>query len=131
MRSVVLFFFTLCIYSVASSQIAHDLTIYSQDDIKFSLVINGKKVTENFTTNVELKNLLQESVKADVEFADSSIPGINKNLYLAKAGTGEKPPMSNVYVIKRTKKGQVKLRLDHQTEKMLQSSPIIIINNSK
>ena len=119
------------LFSFEKSQIAHDLTIYSEDNIKFSLVLNGKKVTENFVTNIELKNLQQESVSAYVEFEDSSIPAIKKNLYLAKAGTGDKPPMSNVYVIKKTKKGEVKLRLDSQTEKMIQNNPTIIINNGK
>jgi L-2-hydroxyglutarate oxidase LhgO len=118
------------IFSSANSQIAHDLTIYSEDEIKFSLVLNGKKRTEEFTTNVELKNLQQESVKVVVEFEDTTIPGIEKNLYLAKAGTGEKPPMSSVYVIKKNKKGEVKLRLVSQAEKMIQTSPTIIIKNN-
>ena len=113
------------------AQIAHDLSIFSEDGSKFSMTVNGRDVTDGFVKNIELKDIQEDYVKVLINFEDTGIPPLSRTVYLAKAGTGEKPPMTSVYVLKTNKKGEWKLRLESTSEKKIQQDQQIIINLNK
>ncbi len=112
------------------AQIAHDLTVYSEDGEAFTLLVNGQKVNEAPATSVTAQNINFDYAKVVVQFANDSLPPIErKNLQVATPGTGPKGPVAAVYAIKE-KKGEQVLRFVSRSDKKIQDSPVIIINNN-
>lgn len=115
--------------SVASAQIAHDLTVYSEDKQPFTLIVNGGTINATPQASVKVENTDNDFVRVEIRFEDASIPAIErKNLQIAEPGTGPKGPVSVVYAVKE-KKGEHVLRFVSRSAKKIQSAPVIIINN--
>lgn len=114
----------------ASAQIAHDLTVYSEDGKSFTLLVNGQTVNAEPATSATASNINFDYAKVVVRFADGTTPDIErKNLQIATPGTGPKGPVAAVYAIKE-KKGEQVLRFVSRSDKKIQNAPVIIINNN-
>ena len=113
----------------ASAQIAHDLTVYPEDGLPFTLLVNGQAINAEPATSVTASNINFDYATVIARFADPSIPTIErKNLQIAQPGTGPKGPVAAVYAIKE-KKGEVVMRFVSRSDKKIQNAPVIIINN--
>ncbi|HRN36408.1 MAG TPA: hypothetical protein PLV70_12260 [Flavobacteriales bacterium] len=120
---------TLLLPFCASAQVAHDLTIYSEDGAPFTLLVNGQAINTEPAASVTAKDLQVGFALVQVRFADASLPMIErKNLQIAAPGTAPSGPMAVVYAIKE-KKGEMKIRFISRTPKQVQHAPVIIINN--
>ena len=116
--------------TTAKAQISHDLTIYSEDGLKFTLVINGEEINSEPKSSVKVENTNNDYANVIVRFEDASIPQIQKKvLQIAEPGTGGKGPVAVVYAIKE-KKGEQILRFVSRSAKKIQDAPLIIINNN-
>ncbi|MBL7962588.1 MAG: hypothetical protein JNM31_01975 [Flavobacteriales bacterium] len=112
-----------------AAQIAHDLTVYSEDGLAFTLVVNGQTINAEPASSVTASNINFDHAKVVVRFVDEAIPPIErKNLQIATPGTGPKGPVAVVYAIKE-KKGEMVVRFVSRSDKKIQNAPVIIINN--
>src|SRR5688500_14450327 len=110
MKPMILFLALVLGVSSAQAQIAHDLTIYSEDGEAFTLYINGQKVNEQASASVTAPNINFDYAKVKVQFEkEGLLPIERKNLQIAEPGTGPKGPVAAVYAIKE-KKGEQVLR---------------------
>lgn len=114
------------------SQISHDLEIYSEDGLKFTLVLNGRTMNEIPVSNIQVVNTDKDYVHAKIIFEDPNIPEIEKKaLQLADPGEGTvKSPVSVVCKIVETKKGEQVLRFGSRSHKKIQSTDVIIIESN-
>ncbi|OFZ06983.1 MAG: hypothetical protein A3D92_22675 [Bacteroidetes bacterium RIFCSPHIGHO2_02_FULL_44_7] len=115
-------------------QIAHDLEIFSEDGVKFTLILNGRVMNEQAMSNIQVLNTDKDYLNMKIKFEDPAIPDIErKMLQIANPGTDESvrnKPVSVVYTIVE-KKGDYKLRFASRSEKKIQDQPdIIIIENN-
>ena len=124
--------FSLFSLSSSFSQIAHDLEIYSENGLKFTLIINGRTMNEEPVSNIQILNTDKDYVSAKIIFEDPNIPEIEKRaLQLADPGEGKvKSPVSVVCKIVETRKGQQKLRFASRSHKKIQRSDVIIIESN-
>ncbi len=112
------------------AQIGHDLTVYSEDGLLFTLVMNGQTLNAEPATSVTAKDISFGFVKLEVTFVDEAIPKIErKNVQIATPGTAPSGPVAVVYAIKE-KKGEQNLRFVSRSSKHIQNAPVIIINNN-
>lgn len=124
-----LLLFTLVLPFCVSAQVAHDLTIYSEDGAPFTLVLNGQAINAEPAASVTAKDINFGYANVKVQFADAALPVVErKNLQIAAPGTAPSGPMATVYAIKE-KKGELKIRFISRSPKMVQPAPLIIINN--
>ena len=129
MHRILLFAAATLITCYIQAQIAHDLTIYSEDGLKFTLTVNGETVNAEPSTNVKLENTNYDFARVVITFEDENIPQIErKALQLATPGTGPKGPVAVVFAIKE-KKGEQILRFVGRSAKKIQDNPTININN--
>lgn len=124
MKKVVLLTLLLTLFATYSqaqiSQISHDLEIFSEDGLNFTLIVNGKIINETPQSNVKITNLENDYVQVIIKFEDENLPTIKKkNLQIASPGTGESYPVSTVYKI-FLKKGVYKLRFVSRSDKKIQ-----------
>ena len=112
------------------AQIAHDLEIYSEDGLKFTLILNGRVMNEEPASNIQIVNTNKDFLNAKIKFEDESIEDLTrKNLQLAHPGTDEAKkniPVSVVYKIVE-KKGKYKLRFASRSDKKIQPNGTVII----
>ena len=86
-----LLIFALLLTTSASAQISHDLEIYSEDGLSFTLIVNGRKMNEESVSNIQILNTDKDYVQAKIIFDDQSIPPIEKKfLQLADPVLGQK-----------------------------------------
>ena len=108
--------------SYSQAQISHDLEIYSEDGLKFTLIVNGKVINETPQSNVKITNIENDYVQIVIKFENPELPDIKrKNLQISKPGTGYSYPVSTVYKIFK-KKGVYKIRFVSRSEKKIQYS---------
>ena len=125
-----LLFFLWISVSSLQAQIAHDLEVYSEDGLKFTLFLNGRQINKEPAANVRIQNIEQDQVSARVAFADTTIPDINQKYFqIGTPGTAPSGHQSTVYRIVLTKKKGYKLRLAGMNDKKIQQDQVIIINN--
>lgn len=126
-----LLLFAIVLSSNANAQISHDLEIYSEDGLKFTLILNGRKMNEEVVSNIQIVNTDKDYVHAKIIFEDSNLPTIEKKfLQLADPGTETvKAPVSVVYKIVE-KKGKHKLKFASRSRKKIQNAADIIIIES-
>lgn len=131
MKKSFLLCFALVLLSFTSTgQIAHDLEIYSEDGLLFTLVINGRTMNDKPVSNIQITNTDKDYVNAKIIFEDTSIATIEKKmLQIATPGTQEKVPVSVVYKIV-TKKDEVKLVFASRSEKKIQQQTDVIIRDN-
>lgn len=133
MKSIILFsLFALFSINSSFSQISHDLEIYSENGLKFTLIINGRTMNETPVSNIQVVNTDKDYLNAKIVFEDPNIPEIEKKmLQLADpAETSSKSPVSVVYKIVETKKGEQVLRFSSRSHKKIQTTDVIIIENN-
>lgn len=119
---------TVCTSLTASAQIAHDLTVYSEDGLPFTLVVNGQTINAEPATSVTASNIHFDYATVIARFADTTLPTIErKNLQIAQPGTGPKGPVAAVYAIK-DKKGEMIMRFVSRSDKKIQNPSVIILN---
>ena len=119
-----------CLSFTAQAQIGHDLTVYSEDGLPFTVVMNGQTINAEPATSVTAKDFNFDFVKLVITFVDEAIPPIErKNLQIATPGTAPSGPVAVVMAIKE-KKGEQKLRFVSRSPKHIQNAPVIIINNN-
>ncbi len=70
--------FFLLIATAAHAQIAHDLTVYSEDGAAFTLLVNGQKINEGPAASVTASNINFDHAKVVVQFQDANIPQIER-----------------------------------------------------
>jgi hypothetical protein len=111
-----IYFFALgSIYTFAQSS----LEVFSSEDLKFTLYLNGKKINQTPETNVSAQNL-PKSISIKVVFEDKAIPAIEKSVN-SKVGELEGKLNANygskilsqadIFEIKKAKKGKYELSL--------------------
>jgi len=124
--------FSVTIALSGNSQISHDLEIYSEDGLKFTLILNGRTMNEVPVSNIQVVNTDKDYFNAKIIFEDSNIPEIEKKaLQLADpAEQTDKSPVSVVYKIVATKKGETVLRFASRSHKKIQTSDFIIIESN-
>lgn len=129
---------TLLIFSVLAlnsfSQIAHDLEVFSEDGVKFTLILNGRVMNEQPMSSIQVLNTDKDYLNLKIKFEDAMIPDIErKMLQIANPGTDEyerNKPVSVVYKIVE-KKGQYKLNFASRSDKKIQDQgDVIIIENT-
>ncbi|MFT5185405.1 MAG: hypothetical protein ACI84C_002550 [Flavobacteriales bacterium] len=112
------------------AQIAHDLEIYSEDGLKFTLILNGRVMNEAPASNIQILNTNKDYLNAKIKFEDDSMEDITrKNLQLAHPGTDQaktNTPVSVVYKIVE-KKGKYKLKFASRSDKKIQPKETVII----
>ena len=129
---------TLLIFSVLAfhsfGQIAHDLEVFSEDGVKFTLILNGRVMNEQPMSSIQVLNTDKDYLNLKIKFEDAMIPDIErKMLQIANPGTDEyerNKPVSVVYKIVE-KKGQYKLHFASRSDKKIQDQgDVIIIENT-
>ena len=127
-----LLFFTIIFTSSVNAQISHDLEIYSENGLMFTLILNGRKMNEVPVSNIQVVNTDKDYFQAKIIFVDQTIPPIEKKyLQLADPGEGsDKAPVSVVYKIVENKKGQQNLKFASRSHKKIQDAADIIIIES-
>lgn len=115
-----------------NSQISHDIEIYSENGLKFTLILNGRTMNEEPVSNIQIINTDKDYVHAKIIFEDPNIPEIEKKaLQLADPGEGtSKSPVSVVYKIVENKKGEQVLRFGSRSHKKIQSTDVIILETN-
>lgn len=110
MRYIINSFVTLLFPLVSMAQMGNELTIFSSDGIRFSLIVNGWQVNEAPQSTVLATDLMAEFVHVVLNFEDKSIPQLRRNvLQLRSVENGMGIPESVVYeLIER--KGKMVLR---------------------
>ena len=109
-----------------NAQISHDLVIFSDSGLKFTLFMNGEQINEEPRANVKIENTELDYCQVKLVFDDSSIPNIEKKiLQIGEPGIGDSPPVATVYRIKN-KKGTYKLGFVSRSPKKIQRNIIII-----
>jgi len=111
-----------------SAQISHDLEIYSEDELKFILSINGREMNTEPVSNIQILNTDKDYVHAKIKFEDAELDMIErKNLQIAGQDQAvNKAPVSVVYKIVENKKGKLKLKFASRSNKKIQSRDVII-----
>ena len=89
-------------------------------------------MNETPVSNIQVVNTDKDYVNAKIVFEDSNIPEIEKKmLQLADpAETSSKSPVSVVYKIVETKKGDQVLRFASRSHKKIQTTDVIIIESN-
>lgn len=100
----------------AQAQIAHNLTIYSADGLKFFLTINGELKNAEAKSNVTIENIEFDFVNATLTFEGDTHPPIKKKSL--KVGD-EGVPTAIVYQLVMKKDGLV-LKYDGKSPKKIQ-----------
>lgn len=128
-RILSLLFFALILTSTVSAQVSHDLEIYSENGLKFTLILNGRTMNEVPVSNIQIINTDKDYVHAKILFEDQTIPEIEKKfLQLAEPGQGtDHAPVTVVYKISENKKGKQNLRFASRSRKKIQYGGDIII----
>ena len=128
-----LLLFALVLSTNVNAQISHDLEIYSEDGLNFTLIVNGRKMSEESASNIQILNTDKDYVQVKIIFDDQAIPPIEKKyLQLADPASGtEKSPVTVVYKIVE-KKGNYKLKFASRSFKKIQNTTteVIIIEAS-
>lgn len=129
---------TLAILFVATTflsfgQISHDLEIFSEDGLKFTLILNGRVLNEEPMSNVQILNMDKDYVSAKIKFENGDIEDIvKKNLQIANPTTDEasrNKPVTTVYKIVE-KKGNYKLRFASRSDKKIQPKENVIVQQN-
>lgn len=124
-------FFLVFVSLNAFTQIGHDLTIFSEDGLKFTVTFNGTKMNEAPLATVVMNDIHNDYGKAKIEFEDVTIPPIERKiLQIKSASNSGGAPESVVYEIKKNKKEELVLRWASASLKKIQPQQTIIIQEA-
>ncbi len=121
--------FALVLAPSVNAQIAHDLEIYSENGLKFTLILNGREMNAEPVSNIQIINTDKDYLHAKIIFENQTIPPIEKK-FLQLADPGQetnKAPVSVVYKIVTNRKGKHKLRFASRSFKKIQDPADVII----
>ncbi|HXH18709.1 MAG TPA: hypothetical protein VNJ07_06460 [Chitinophagales bacterium] len=112
---------------ILHAQIAHDLTIYSPEGLKFTLIANGEQINAEAASRVKMENVEEDYVNVKILFENDSIPPLEKKfLQIADPGTNVPKPVSTVWTIIE-KNGQYKFKFLSRSDKKIQPKETLII----
>ncbi len=100
----ILLIFTVA-YGWANAQGVSHCTIYSSDQYKFTVYLNGEKKNDVPDDNVRIVNLTQRYYKLKVEFQDTSLAPIEKKIFNLQDANGN--PVDATFEINRSRKGEL------------------------
>jgi ABC-type glutathione transport system ATPase component len=128
MKRLLLAFTAIIMSASTFAQISHDLEIFSEDGMKFTLILNGRVMNETPVSSIQILNTDKDYLNAKIRFEDTGYEDIvKKNLQLAYPSTDEaqkNTPVTVVYKIVE-KKGNMKLRFASRSAKKIQEQVII------
>lgn len=106
------------------------VTIYSDDQTKFTVYLNGEKKNEEPQERVRIINLTQSYYRIKIEFQDASIPPIERKVFQLTDGNGS--PVDATHIIKKDKKGEYILRWQSQTTYpgYIEDRPTVVVVNN-
>lgn len=101
------------LYLSSFAQNTSNLIIFSEDGLKFYLILNGIRQNDVAVTNVKVIDLNQPYYTAKIIFEDKNQPPIDKK-YLSVTDPESKGPTEVTYKIKRNNKGTNVMRFYSQ-----------------
>ena len=101
--------FSIVLFSFTAFSQHSIITVFSDDGEKFSLYVNGEKINNTPQTRVADVKITSEMSNLKIEFVNSSIPAIKKNVMLKDVDDNYQ---KMVFIIKIDKKGEYKLRMN-------------------
>lgn len=108
--------FTAALLTIASAAQTNDLIVYTDDAVKFTLLVDGDQKNQAPDTRVVATGIRTATPRVIVRFADASIPQLSKALYL-------EPNLEYTMVITTNKKGEKVLRPTGQAPLGTASNP--------
>ena len=96
----------LAVPTILFAQKTGNLTVFSEDGDKFTLILNGEKQNDKPQTNIRVEELPQPYYSAKIIFVDSSLATITKNLQISDP---DNKMMDVTYRIRKDKAGKAKL----------------------
>lgn len=103
----------ICIQLMYAQRVSH-VTIYSEDNYKFTVYLNGEKKNDVPQANVRIINLTQPYYKLRIEFEDATLNVIERKIFQLTNSTGGN--VDAVHIIKKNKKGEMGMHWKSQTE---------------
>jgi hypothetical protein len=103
-------FLALCLtpfFCFAQPQTGGNLTVFSEDGDKFTLVLNGEKQNEIPQANIKIEDLPQPYYSAKILFEDKTFAPISKSSLMITDAEGKM--MDVTYRIRRDKNNKVKM----------------------
>lgn len=103
-------FLAICLtpfFCFAQPQSGGNLTVFSEDGDKFTLVLNGEKQNETPQANIKIEDLPQPYYSAKIIFEDKSLAPISKSSLMITDAEGKM--MDVTYRIRRDKNNKVKM----------------------
>ncbi len=133
MKKTLLLFALVFSTMMGYAQISHDLEIYSEDGLKFTLFCNGRQMNEAPVSNVQIINTDKDYLQVKIVFEDASIPVLEKKILQIADPTPDKDqPVTTVYKV-ILKKDKYKLKFASRSDKKIQEQVItqeqIVIQN--
>ena len=80
-KSLLLSLFCCCALQAAYAQIAHDLAIFSEDGLKFTVFINGEQINEAPKARVDARNIEEDYADVRIQFEDQGIEEIHRKIF--------------------------------------------------
>lgn len=105
------------LFAVAATAIAQSVshcTIYNEENLKFTVFLNGEQKNDEPTSRVRMINLTQPYYKLRIVFEDNSLKNIERGIFQLTNAAGS--PVDATHVIKLNKKGEPKLSWQSQTD---------------
>lgn len=91
----------------AFAQVSHS-TIYTEEDLAFTVYLNGDQMNDPPASKVRMINLTQPYYSIKIEFDDPEVLPIEKKIFQLTDSKGVR--VDATHIIKRTKKGKLVLR---------------------
>ncbi len=114
-----LFFFSILSISL-NSQIAHDLEIFADDGILFTLEVNGQLINEDGSNRIFIENTDHDYISVRIKVPNKNVAIIERTIpIIFPSSYNEKDPVTTVYKLKK-KKNKYKLHLISRSYKKIQ-----------
>ena len=115
--------FTLTFCSLAflmNAQIAHDLEIFAEDGILFTLEVNGKQINEEASNRIFIENTDHDYISVRIKVPNEEGVKIERTIPIVfPSSYNKKDPVTAVYKLKK-KKNKYKLHLISRSYKKIQ-----------
>ncbi|MEI6488581.1 MAG: DUF4476 domain-containing protein [Bacteroidota bacterium] len=108
MKSILTFMLAVTLSASAFSQ-NNSLIVYSQEGLKFSLILNGVLQNQHPSTNVKVTGLNANNYDGKVIF-ENKMPDVNATIYLMYAGNPTQNTEYNYSITKVKEKYKIKFR---------------------
>ena len=112
------------------AQISHDLTVWSEEGLKFTFVANGEQINAEPASRVKMENIEEDYVNVKITFEDAAIPPLEKKFLQIANVDGDNKPVSVVWTIVQ-KDGNYKFKFASRSDKKIQPNETIIIQQQE